>query len=174
MRWRSAALAVAFALAVTAWVGWGNYAKLRPPVAAVVTADATTTVARVEYRVGGVQRLARIEFSDHDPLIAPLGAVWVRLDFTMQLQGAGTDPDSLRCTGFLVSGSYEWSDAYEPSSYGGDLAQRQCHTTGEDRPPQPGVARRLVMHWLVPQWAADAPRFYLRFSTPPRAIELRP
>lgn len=45
---------------------------------------------------------------------------------------------------------------------------------GDDQPFTVGSPKTLVMHWLVPARAADSAPFYLRFSTPPRSIELRP
>lgn len=171
-RW--AVLAIACTLAITVWVGWDRYAKLRPPAVAVATRTAPAVVSGVRYQVTDLQRLARIDFTDHDPLIAPGGAVWVRLDFTMELLDPATAMDSLRCTGYLVAGGSEWSDDWDPSSHADALEQRQCHTLGDDRPLTVGAVKHLAMHWLVPIQAADAPEFYLRFSTPPASIELRP
>lgn len=104
-RW--ALLALACTLAVTAWVGWDPYTKLRPPTSAVVTAAGPADVAGVRYRVIDAQRLNRIDFADHDPLIPPSGAVWVRLRASLELIDPATPPDSLGCTGFLVAGHDE-------------------------------------------------------------------
>lgn len=171
-RW--AVLAIVCTLAVTAWVGWDRYTKLRPPAAAVATRTMPADLAGVRYRVTDVSRVARIDVADHDPLVAPPGAVWVRLAFTMELLDPATRMDSLRCTGFLVSGSNEWSDDSDPASYADDLTQRRCNELRDDQPLTIGTTKRLVMHWLVPSAAADKAQFYLRFSTPPRSIELRP
>lgn len=170
-RW--AVAAVVLALVVTAGVGWARYATLRPPSSGVATRDTPLIAGGVRYRVLELRRLDRITFTDHDPLVAPEGAVWLRLDVRLDLVDAATPMDSLRCTGFLTSGSSEWSDDYDPSSYADDIAQRQCHTMGDDRPLTPGVPKTLILHWLVPTWAADRPQFFLRFSTPPRTVELR-
>ncbi|MFT4227292.1 hypothetical protein [Micropruina sp.] len=169
-----AVAAVLFALVVTGGVGWSHYATLRPPSAGVATRDVPLTVGGVRYQVLDLQRLQRITFADHEPLVAPEGAVWVRLDVRLELLDAGIEMDTLRCTGFLVSGGSEWSDDYDPASYSDDLASRQCHTVGDDRPLTVGVPKTLTLHWLVPTWAAEQPQFFLRFVTPPRGLELRP
>lgn len=171
-RW--AVVAVAFALLVTVGVGWSRYATLRPPSSGVATRDTPLTVGGVRYQVLELRRLQRIEFADHAPLVAPDGAVWLRLDVRLELVEAATDMDTLRCTGFLTSGSSEWSDDYDPSTYSGNLAERQCHTVGDDRPLAVGAPKTLTLHWLVPSWAAERPQFFLRFPTPPRTVELRP
>lgn len=169
-----AVLAVVLALVVTAGVGWARYTTLRPPVSGVAGRDVPLVADGVRYQVLELRRLDRITFADHEPLVAPEGAVWVRLDVRLDLLDAGLDMDALRCTGFLVSGGSEWSDDYDPSSYADDIAQRQCHAVGDGRPLTVGVPKMLVLHWLVPTWAADRPQFFLRFPTPPRTLELRP
>lgn len=169
-----AVVAVVFALVVTGGVGWARYATLRPPSSGVATREVPLITGGVRYQVLGLQRLQRITFTDHAPLVAPEGAVWLRLDVSLELVDAATPMDALRCTGFLTSGGSEWSDDYDPAAYAGDIASRQCHTLGDDRPLLPGVPKTLTLHWLVPGWAAERPQFFLRFGTPPRTVGLRP
>lgn len=173
-RWWPAIAAVVLALLVTGWVGWSRYANLRPPSSGVATRDVPLVVGGASFRVLDLQRLPRITFTDNDPLVAPDGAVWVRLDAELTLVDAAVDPDTLSCYGVLSSGNSEWADSSEPASFSGDYEQKSCGKAGPDRPLQPGVLKRLVLHWLVPTWAADDARYFVRLNSPSAALELRP
>ena len=173
-RWWPAIAAVVFALLVTAGVGWGRYLNLRPLSSGVATRDVPLVVGGASFRVLDLQRLQRITFPDHDALVAPNGAVWVRLDAEVTLLDAAVDPAALSCYGVLASGDSEWTDSYDPATYAGDYEQKSCDKAGPDRPLQPGVPKTLILYWLVPAWAADDARYFVRLSTPPRALELRP
>lgn len=167
-------LAVLVALLVTAGIGWSRYTNLRPLSSGVATRTEPLMVNGASFRVLDLQRLQRITFTDHDPLVAPDGAVWVRLDAEVTLVDASVDPATLNCYGVLVSAGNEWTDDYDPASYSGDYAQKLCDKAADEQPLQPGVPKRLVLHWLVPTWAADDARYYLRLATPPTALELLP
>lgn len=171
-RW--AVLALVGTLLITAWVGWDRYTKLRPQTAAVARVNAPAEAGGLRFAVKGVQKLAQIEVVDDDPLVAMPGATWVRLDFSITLLDPTRPIDDLYCTGFLVSGASEWSDEDDPSSRNDRLADSFCHSVGDDKPLTVGQVKPMVMYWLVPTWAAEAPQFFLRFSTASMSVELRP
>ena len=137
-------LALAVAIALSAWVGWTRYALLEPAPIAVLTASAPVTVHGARFGLVGVTTLASAE--DAVP-----GSVTVRLDLTQA--GGGAD---LTCSGWLISGPDSWRNRYSTES--------SCQN-------QTGQERRLSFYWLVPADTQPA-EFQLRFGS--ERVAIRP